>query len=381
MRCVELTAPHQRAIVLCDMRQGVVMLVRADALDRGPEIIARIPHPDHAEAVDLDRDGFVDLLVADLGTLFSSDETLGQIVWLRRDPASDRYIPVVLASGLGRVADVQAADMDGDGDLDLVAAEFGGIRVGSVLYLENRTRDWQRPDFWSTPIETRNGAIHVPIADLNGDHRPDVVGLVSQQHEAVVALLSQGRGAFRRETIFEAGDPSFGVTGIELADLDHDGDLDVLLSNGDSMQSLLVRPYHTIQWLENEGRFPFRRHELARMPGVHRARAGDLDGDGDLDIAAVSFLANTRYPERGPMRLDAVLWLENRGGQQFNCYALERITCDHAAMDLADVDNDGDLDLMVGNFSADGMHGPPTLPPMRSFLTVWQNQPLGGVHR
>ena len=51
----------------------------------------------------------------------------------------------------------------------------------------------------------------------------------------------------------------------------------------------LLKPYHCIQWLENKGNMTFDT-SLTPMYGVHRAVAGDLDGDGDLDIVAVSLL-------------------------------------------------------------------------------------------
>ena len=91
--------------------------------------------------------------------------------------------------------------------------------------------------------------------------------------------------------IYAAPHPNWGSSGIELVDLDKDGDLDVLLTHGDTFDDGIVKPYHGIQWLENTGGYPFVEHTLAQMPGVHRAQAADLDGDGDLDIVAAALLA------------------------------------------------------------------------------------------
>ena len=103
-----------------------------------------------------------------------------------------RSPPITLAGGLGRVADVQAADFDGDGDLDLVVAEFGWLETGAILLLENRTTDAEPTVFVPSTVDPRHGAIHVPVADLNGDGRPDFVALISQEHETVVAFLNAG---------------------------------------------------------------------------------------------------------------------------------------------------------------------------------------------
>src|SRR5262249_5228566 len=202
------------------------------------------------------------------------------------------------ASGLGRVADVQAADFDGDGDLDLVVAEFGWLNTGRVLLLENLTTDASRAVFIPSTIDPRHGTIHVPVTDLNGDGRPDFVALISQEHETVVAFLNVGDHRFQSEVIHAAPHPAFGSSGIQLVDLDGDGDQDVLMTNGDSMDSQMLRPYHGVQWLENRGSYPFRYHHLTSLYGAQRALAADLDGDGDRDIVVACFLPESDYQDR-----------------------------------------------------------------------------------
>jgi anthranilate/para-aminobenzoate synthase component II len=158
-------------------------------------------------------------------------------------------------------------------------------------------------------IDKRPGTIHVPVTDLNRDGQPDFVALISQEHETIVAFINGG-GDFRQETIYQAPHPAYGSSGIQLADMDGDDDLDVLYTNGDGFdEPFLVRPYHGVQWLENEGRFPFSFHRLARMPGVQRAVAGDVDGDRDQDIVAVSYLPPVVFP-REQLDLDSVVLLE-----------------------------------------------------------------------
>ena len=347
---VHLSDERKLDILACDMMNGKVLLLRPYEPRAELRVITdAVPHPAHAEVVDLDRDGIKDLLVADLGSHTVTDNRVGSVVWLKGG-AEGSFAPITLAGGLGRVADVQAADFEGDGDLDLVVAEFGWFKSGRILLLENRTTDARRPVFVPLTIDPRHGAIHVPVADLNGDGRPDFVALISQEHETVVAFLNAGDHRFRSEVIYTAPHPAFGSSGIQLVDLDRDGDLDVLMTNGDSMDSQMLRPYHGVQWLENQGSYPFLCHRLTSLYGVHRAVAGDLDADGDLDIVAVNLLPGSFYGGlRRELELDAVIVLEQTARGQFTRHSLETVTCDHSTCDLGDFDADGKVDLVTGN--------------------------------
>jgi hypothetical protein len=263
-----------------------------------------------------------------------------------------------LLERLPRTADAQAADFDGDGDLDLVVAAYGFRKVGSTLYYENETTDWSAPKFTDYTIDARPGTIHVPPVDLNGDGRLDVVALVSQQYEHLLAFLSRGpnRG-FRQETIFRGPTPVWGSSGIQVLDFDGDKDLDVLMTNGDSLDDFTIRPFHGIRLFENRGEFPFTQHDLAAMPGVHRAQAADMDGDGDLDVVACAFLPGTQHPQfqnigrQGDVAgLTAIGWLEQVRPGEFRLHSLKRDIPSHVTLDLADYDGDGDVDLVTGNF-------------------------------
>src|SRR6185503_10965996 len=86
--------------------------------------IAKVPSPVHATVADLDRDGQSDLLVADVGAFLPGDHEKGAVVWLRAD-GKGGFEKRVLADRLPRVTDVEAADFDADGDLDLVVAASG----------------------------------------------------------------------------------------------------------------------------------------------------------------------------------------------------------------------------------------------------------------
>jgi FG-GAP-like repeat len=350
IRFVHLSDERKLDVLACDMLNGKVFLLKPYEPAAELRIVTdAILHPAHAEVIDLNGDGIKDLVVANLGSASVTDKRVGSVVWLKGLPGGS-FTPVTLAGGLGRVADAQAADFDGDGDLDLVVAEFGWLKTGRIVLLENRTTDASRPVFALSTIDPRHGAIHVPVIDLNGDGRPDFVALFSQEHETVVAFLNAGDHRYRAEVIYAAPHPAFGSSGIQLIDLDGDGDRDVLLTNGDSTDAQMLRPYHGVQWLENQGSYPFLCHRLTSVYGVNRAVAGDLDGDGDLDILAVCFLPGGAYRRAcQELGLDAVILLEQTAPGRFVRHSLETVTCDHATCDLGDFDADGKLDLVTGN--------------------------------
>lgn len=354
------------ALFLCGMNSGVHKLnpmYPADAQSLGSFF-----YPDHVTPTDLDGDGQRDFVVCELGSHQPEDHDRGRVLWLRRHPASGEMETVVLQDQLARVADAQPADVDGDGDLDLIVAEFGWRATGHILFLENEGLTDGRPQFRKHVLDDRHGTIHVPVADLNGDGRPDFVALISQEHETIVAFLNLGDGKFDRQTIMAGRDPAYGSSGIQLVDFDRDGDLDVLYTNGDSFDGFVAKPYHGVQWLENRGSYPFELHPIAKMPGVHRALTGDMDGDGDLDFAAVAFLpprAAEIKPNQPP--LVSVAWFEQTRPGEFVRHVLEEHTCHHPTCELADIDDDGDLDLIVGQFVETPTKSEP-------WITIWINE-------
>jgi hypothetical protein len=373
---VHLFDKERLDVLACEMRHGLVMALSPYAPEPKWRILYKAPkdarfHPAHAEVVDLEGNGKPGILVANLGSFTPTDNRDGSVVWLR-PTGKDQFTPITLLERVGRVADVQAYDFRNVGKKDLVVAVFGWRNTGEILYLENQTTDWSRPKFVPRPkpLDERHGAIHVPVVPkgLLGSGHSDIVALVSQEHETVVAFLNDGHGNFKRETIFTGPHPAYGSSGIQLVDFDGDGKVDVLYTNGDTLDKpYLLKPYHGIQWLRNTGKFPFEHHPIAPMYGVHRAVAADFTGTGKKlkDIVAVSFLPEEGFPQRKDLQLDAVLFLEQTAAGKFERHAIETVTCDHVTCAAGDIFHSGRTDVVVGQFSSlKSEHA----------ITIWKNE-------
>jgi hypothetical protein len=279
-------------------------------------------------------------------------------VWLKRTAAGG-FEPRTLGS-FPRVADTGIGDFDADGHLDVVVAAFGWWRRGHVAFL--RANGAPETGFTASTIDERTGAIHVIPVRLDDDAHLDFVALLAQEHEAVVAFLGDGHGGFEARTLYAAPHPAWGSSGLSMSDLDGDGDPDFLVTNGDMFDDQLLKPYHGIQWLENQGGLRFEAHPLAHLAGTHRAVAADLDGDGDMDVAAAAFVGGAT----SPVPLPSLVWLERLDDGRYERHTIAVGDPAFATLDAGDVDGDGDVDLVTGHFTLSGAS--------EAWLEVWENR-------
>lgn len=352
-------------VLVCHYNPGQIWLMKPYTNPPQWRLLADVLGPCHVEVVDLDGDGVKDLIVADLGSLPPTEDRTGRVVWLRGD-REGRFTPTVLLDGVGRVTDVRARDFNGDGKLDLVVAVFGWQK-GEVLYLENQTTDWSKPAFRRVVLDNRSGAINVEVGDVNRDGKPDVVALLGQEHEEVVAFLGDGKGGFAKQTVYRAPHPAYGSSGIQLVDFDGDGDLDVLYTNGDTLDPpFLLKPYHGVQWLENKGTFPFTHHPITAQCGTMRAVVADL-GDGKRSVLAVSYFPSAIHADARKVGAEAVQILRPTAAGRFERHVLAADGYTHFSCAAGDVYGDGRTHLVVGHFHMTAAPGKGDL------VTVWKN--------
>ena len=191
----------------------------------------------------------------------------------------------------------------------------------------------------------RSGARQTILHDADKDGKLDVIALMAQSQEQIVLLKNLGDGKFSLQTLLSFS-PLHGLSHMELKDMDGDGDHDLLVSNGDNWDfSPIRKPYHGVRIFLNDGQFKFKQAAFFPLPGASKAMAVDFDGDGDLDIAAISFYDDPDDPIHG------FLLLENKGGLQFDRHLLTAArTGKWLTMECADIDADGRTDIILGSY-------------------------------
>ena len=358
---VDLDQDGRQDVVVCDATANAITWIRQETDGGFVETVlaADILGPAHVTPYDVDLDGDVDVLVAKMGAILPNNDPIGAVILLEND-GRQGFTQRVLLQDVARVTDVEPADFDDDGDVDLAVGQFG-YDDGEIRWMEN-LGGWR---FESHELLTISGTIHTPVGDLDGDGDLDIAAVVSQEWEEIYVFENDGAAGFARHLIYGATNDDFGSSGISLTDLDLDGDLDVLYTNGDAFDYIPPgpRPWHGVQWLENQGSLRFAYHRIGDFPGAYFANAVDGDGDGDVDVFLVSTFNDWEAPDAA-----SLAWFENDGRMQFVLRTLATAPTHLLTLANADLDGDGWVDLVTG-----AMHVYPPYDRM-SRVTVWRNR-------
>lgn len=234
-----------------------------------------------------------------------------------------------LAEDPDRTYSAALADLDGDGDLDMVVSNDKPDHK-MVYKNDGKGRFHFAGLFGDAEWTTR----YVTLADLNGDRSPDIVVANRMGRNPVPSFIcwNNGNGTFPSCEELPAGS----ATSIAAADFDGDGALDLFLPHRDGGQSLVL-------WNDGKGRFAESTKVGPATMWVRMGVASDLDGDGRSDLVFIE------ERKRGGFLIF------NRGGRQFgNPVQLPGPARTPYSLAVADLNRDGRPDIVVGWVEAKG---------------------------
>jgi len=301
------------------------------------------------------------LWVTLIGRVFPSDELAGQIwnVPLTGNPQDATRI----LGELRRPVRAAALDLDQNGTRDLVVSAFGN-RLGNLSWFKGRPGG----GFEEQVLQEYPGTLQALPMDWNRDGRQDLLVVRAQAREGLTVLLNDGLGSFTPKVILELP-PTFGLVGLELADMDGDGREEFVLVNGDSGDYASPHKFfHGVRIFARVAEDRLEERYFFPMYGAYGVRARDFDGDGDRDLAMISF-----FPDFEAAPSESFVYLRNDGGGRFTPFAMAPEDATRGrwlVMDAGDLDGDGDEDIALGSF----FRGPPTIPIPDALVRRWESE-------
>jgi len=274
-------------------------------------------------AADIDNDGDMDIISG-------AGSGSNTVSWHENTDGQGNFAMNILSSS-GSTDDVFAVDLDNDNDLDILTASFSTDRV---LWYENLDGEG---NFGPQQIIASNvdGAISVFAADLDNDNDNDVVFAALSGDFIGWSENTDGQGSFDPfEIILDNIDAPVSVYA---ADMDGDNTIDIVTS---------IRNEDTVAWFQNnngQGDFGSRQDIAGNLDFVVPVVVDDIDGDNDMDVIA------------GVSDGNATVWMENIDGQG-NFSSPQIIIEGPSSADVlgivtADIDADNDIDVVVSSFS------------------------------
>lgn len=275
------------------------------------------------------------LMATCMGIMDPNDRYAGSLIQIQSNSPTASHELVI--DSLKRPVNTVQADLNNDGQDDLIVSAFGNF-TGALLAFKKDGDRYERHVIHQFP-GNRKTIVH----DFNADGLQDLLVLITQGDERLALFTNRGNFTFSYEVLLRFP-PVYGSSYFELVDFNADGHLDILFTNGDNADySAVLKPYHGVRIFLNDGRNEFEESWFYPMDGASMARASDFDADGDIDLAAISFFTDfERSPENG------FLYFENRGGVLTPFQTPLAASGRWITMESADIDEDGDTDLLLG---------------------------------
>lgn len=281
-------------------------------------------NPYEAMAADLDGDGDNDILVASIGD--------SKVSWYQNLDGLGTFGPQkVISTNVSGIQAVRAADMDGDGDLDVIALSHNSKKV--VWFANtNGLGTFGAEQLISPTVLGSSPQTSLSIADIDGDGDMDVLVPFYGASDKISWFENlSGNGTVWKENLVTTAVDS--PTLVLLADLDGDHDKDIISV---SISDGKLAWYENIDGLGNFGPQKIIRQEFSLMGAI----AADVDGDGDLDIISTAGIT-----------FNEMAWYENTDGKgTFGSKKVITTEVSYAgSIDTVDLDDDGDLDIVVAS--------------------------------
>lgn len=283
---------------------------------------------------DFTGDGFPDVVTANWG--FSA-QNISLLKHNGQTGASAGFLPLVNTNTGLRSESVAAADVNGDGKLDVVVGGGQGNSVVKLaVMLNNGTGNFAAPVYYDSAPGARASSASATLADLDNDGDADLIGGGSWDFPGSISKggytvrRNNGSGVFGSAEIYYFDIYIFIPVEIRTGDLNGDGLLDVIgaTPSGRSTEGFVT--------LLSNGAGGFQQTKYYEASQWTRdVAAVDADRDGDLDVLSLANFSNALTVHRNP------------GSGVFSVPTRNNVFSFTEAAESADIDNDGDIDIVI----------------------------------